>query len=410
MPEFFNVLPPADALGVLLDHVEPLCEVETVPTWEALGRVTARPAVSPEDLPAFPRATMDGYSVRSADTFGATESLPAYLEVVGEVAMGVEPGAALGVGEAAVAYTGGMLADGADAVAMVENTQAVGGETIEVLRPVSPGENVSRVGEDVRAGEVVLDAGRAVRPQDIGGLMALGIESVAAARRPRAAIVSTGDELVGRGTEPGPGRIRDVNSYTISALVEKAGGAPLRMGLVADDFGRQRRAALDGLARADMLVFSAGSSVSARDLTVRVIASLGEPGVLVHGISFKPGKPTILAVVDGKPAIGLPGNPVSAAVVFEMIGAPVIHALLGRSAVPRLSSVRARLARDVPSETGRQDTVQVTLVEEDGGVAAEPVFGGSGLIYTMVRADGHFTVPADKGGLYAGEEVSVGLY
>ena len=410
MPEFFNVLPPGQALRVLLDRIEPRIEVETVGAYEALGRVTATEVRSEADLPAFPRSTMDGYSVRSADTFGATESLPAFLEVVGEVAMGTPPSVSLVTGQAARAYTGGMLAAGADAVVMVEHTQAIDDRSIEVLRPVAPGENVNQVGEDIREGGVVLPSGHEVRPQDVGGLMTLGIERVPVARRPRVAIVSTGDELVPPESVPGPGQVRDVNTYTLSALVERAGGEPVRAGLVPDDFEGQRAAAVAGLAGADMLVFSAGSSVSARDMTADVFAGLGEPGVLVHGISFKPGKPTILALLDGKPAIGLPGNPVSAAVVFDMIAAPVVRALMGAAPERWRPSIGARLARDVPSQTGRQDTVQVALVEVDGVVTAEPVFGSSNLVYTMIRADGHVTVPIDAGGLYAGEEVSVTLY
>ncbi len=410
MAEFFNVLPPGEALRVLLDRLEARIETETVPADEALGRVTAAEVVSEADLPAFPRSTMDGYSVRSADTFGATESLPAFLDVVGEVAMGAPPAVSLDTGQAARAYTGGMLAGGADAVVMVEHTQAIDDHSIEVLRPVAPGENVNQVGEDIRAGGVVLPAGHEVRPQDVGGLVTLGIDLVPVARRPRIAVVSTGDELVPPESTPGPGQVRDVNTYTLSALIERAGGVPVSAGLVPDDFGEQRAAGVEGLARADMLVFSAGSSVSARDLTAQVFDSLGEPGVLVHGISFKPGKPTILAVLDGKPAIGLPGNPVSAAVVFDMIAAPVVRALMGAKPRRWRPSIRATLARDVPSQTGRQDTVQVALSEVDGVVAAEPVFGSSNLVYTMVRADGHVSVPIDAGGLYAGEEVAVTLY
>ena len=410
MPEFFNVLPPGQALRVLLDRLEPQIEAENVAAYESLGRVTAAEVLSAADLPAFQRSTMDGYSVRSADTFGATESLPAFLDVVGDVAMGAKPSVTLDAGQAARAYTGGMLAVGADAVVMVEHTQPIDDRSIEVLRPAAPGENVNQVGEDIRAGDVVFHPGHEVRPQDVGGLMALGVDRVTVARRPRVAVVSTGDELVPPESTPAPGQVRDVNTYTLSALIERAGGVPVRVGLLPDDFEEQRTAAVEGLARSDMLIFSAGSSVSVRDMTAQVFASVGEPGVLVHGISFKPGKPTILALLDGKPAIGLPGNPVSAAVVFDMIAAPVVRALMGGTPAKWRPSVRAALARDVPSQTGRQDTVQVSLDELDGVVTAEPVFGSSNLVYTMVRADGHVTVPIDRGGLYAGQEVEVTLY
>ena len=410
MPEFFKVLAPDDTLRTLLEHLDPRVAQELAPAHRSLGRVTAQEITSPEDLPAFPRSTMDGYSVRSADTFGASEGLPAYLEVVGEVAMGETPRERLSSGQAATAHTGGMLAGGADAVVMFENTQAVDRSTIEVVRPVAPGENVVQVGEDVRSGDRVLPAGHVIRPQDIGGLLALGITEVPVARRPRVAIVSTGDELVAPESSPALGQVRDINTYTISALVEKAGAVPVPVALLADDYEMQRRAAVEALAKGDMLVFSAGSSVSSRDMTSKVFGSLGSPGVLVHGISFKPGKPTIVAFVDGKPAVGLPGNPVSAAVVFDLLVRPAIYALCGCLSPPEPATVRARLLRDIASQTGREDHVQVRLVRDDGELCAEPVFGKSNLIYTLIRADGSVTVPLDKGGLYAGEEVEVRLH
>ena len=411
MPELFNVLTPDDALETLKKRLAIQIEPEAVPAYEALGRVTAAEIVSPEDLPAFPRSTMDGYSVRASDTFGATEGLPAYLEIAGEVPMGLPPEVQLGVGLAARAFTGGMLAEGADAVVMEEHTQRAGETTIEVLRPVAPGENVLMVGEDIRAGEVVLPSGHLIRPQDIGGLTALGITTVQAARRPRVSIVSTGDELVAPDDAPSPGRIRDINTYTISALVEKHGGIPLPIGLAKDDYEEQRAAAVRGLEQGDILIFSAGSSISSRDLTASVIDSLGSPGVLAHGISLKPGKPTIVALIDGKPAFGLPGNPVSAMVVFGLLVRPTLDLLCGLDPPPGPVTVTARLTRDVASAAGREDHVQVRLDgPRDGGRTAEPVFGKSNLIYSLVRADGTIRVPPDKAGLYAGEEVEVRLF
>ena len=410
MSEFFNVLPPGDALRTLLDRGVSRVETERVPTRDAVGRVTATAIASPEDLPAFPRSAMDGYSVRAADTFGASESLPAYFDVVGEVPMGRPPVVGLREGQAAVAFTGGMLADGADAVVMVEHTQPLDDSAIEVLRPVAPGENVVQPGEDVRAGAPIMPAGHLLRPQDIGGLLALGIDQVTVSRRPVVSIVSTGDELVPPPALPAQGQTRDINTYTISALVEDCGGTPNAVALVGDDFEAQRAAAQTGLAEGDVLVFSAGSSVSSRDMTARVFDDLGPPGVLVHGISVKPGKPTIVALVDGKPAFGLPGNPVSAVVVFDLIVRPTVYVLSGCVPAPRLPTVRARLSRDIPSVTGREDYVQVSLADECGSLSADPVFGKSNLIYTMVRASGVVRVPLDAGGLYAGDEVDVRVY
>jgi len=410
MPEFFNVLAPDIALQTLLERLPAQVEAETVPTYQALGRVTAAAILAPEHLPAFPRSTMDGYAVRASDTFGASESLPAYLEVVGEVAMGQASDITLAVGQAAVAYTGGMLANGANAVVMVENTQAIDATSIEVLRPVAPGENVVQVGEDVRQGETIVPAGWLCRPQDLGGIVALGITQVKVHRRPRVAIVSTGDEIVAPEAIPGPGQIRDINTYTIAALVQQAGGVPVPLGVVRDDYEAQRQAAVKGLAQADMLIFSAGSSVSSRDMTVQVLNSLGTPGVLVHGIAHRPGKPTIVALVEGKPAFGLPGNPVSAMIVFGILVRPTIYALTGCTQPPQPTTVRARLTKNIPSVTGREDHVQVRLFSADGELQAEPVFGKSNLIYTLIRAAGIVVVPLNQGGLYAGEEVPVQVY
>lgn len=411
MPEFFNVLAPQEALEVLRKHLSVRVESERVSTSRALGRVTARDVRSAEDLPSFPRSTMDGYSVRAADTFGATEGLPASLELAGVVPMGAATEVSLGPSEAAVAFTGGMLADGADAVIMEEYTQRAGGATVEVLRPVAQGENVLQVGEDVREGNKVLPAKHIIRPQDVGGLMALGITEIEVARRPVVAIVSTGDELVPPSEAPGPGQVRDINTYTISALVEKHGGVPAPVALVEDDYQAQREAAVDALEQGDVLVFSAGSSTSSRDLTASVIDSLGSPGVLVHGISLKPGKPTIVAFINGKPAFGLPGNPVSAMVVFNLLVRPTLYLMAGCEDPPEPTTVTARLARDVASVAGREDHVQVRLNgTENGQPTAEPVFGKSNLIYSLVKADGTIAVPLDKAGLYAGEEVEVRLF
>ena len=410
MPEFFSVLAPDAALQVLRESLTYRVGAEEVETQGALGRLTAGAILSPERLPAFPRSTMDGFSVRSGDTFGASEALPAYLDVVGEAPMGKASGLKLARGQTARTFTGGMLAEGADAVVMVEHTQVVDARSIEVLRPVAPGENVLTVGEDADRGDLVFQAGHLLRPQDLGGLLALGIVTISVARRPRVAIVSTGDELVPPGARPALGQVRDINTYTISSLVTQAGGIPVPVALVEDDYEAQRDTALCALHSADVVLFSAGSSVSSRDLTSAVFEGLPGGQILVHGISLKPGKPTIVGLADGKPLFGLPGNPVSAMVVFDLLVRPTIYLLGGRDEPPCSPTVEATLSRDVASIAGREDYVQVRLVHENGRRSAEPVFGKSGLIYTLVRADGVVKVPLDSGGLYAGEKVSVRLY
>lgn len=412
MPEFFNVLPPSQALAVLLERLPDGVAAggEAVPITEALGRITAEAIYSPEDLPAFPRSTVDGFSLRASDTYGASEGLPAYFTVVGEVPMGKPTEVSVDLGEAAITYTGGMLARNTDAVVMVENTQRVDASTIEVVRPVAVGENVVQVGEDVKKGEEVLPSGHLLRPQDLGGLTALGITRVEVARQLRVAILSMGDEVVAPDSVPGPGQIRDVNTYTISGLVRKASAEPVLLGLVGDDYEEQLAAARAGLEQADVLVFSAGSSVSSRDLTADIINHLGHPGVLVHGLSLRPGKPAIVGLVGSKPAFGLPGNPVSAIIVFDLLVRPTLYHLAGCDKPPKAQTTTARLSQNIASAPGREDYVPVRLVESDGHRVAEPVFGKSNLIFTLVRADGLVEVPLDKSGLYAGEEVNVRLF
>ena len=328
MAELFTVLAPAEAYRVLESHLPDGTQAERISAAKALDRVLAEDLISPVDLPDFPRSTMDGFAVRAADTYGASEGLPAYLNMVGEVLMGARASVSVGATQAVRIATGGMMPDGADAVVMVENTQVVDSTTIEVVRPVAPGENVLRVGEDITRGAVVLSRGHVLRPQDLGGLAALGITEVEVACRLRVAIVSGGDELVAPDQEPRQGQIRDINTYTLAALVERAGHEPVPMGIVPDVYEDLAAAARRALDLADVVILSAGSSVSTRDMTAQAITSLGKPGVLVHGVSLRPGKPTILAVAEGKPVFGLPGNPVSCMVTFDLFvgahpGAPL---------------------------------------------------------------------------------------
>lgn len=410
MPELFTVVTPADALVRLRSNVDHRTGTEEVSAAQASGRVTREDVLVPYDLPSFPRSTMDGYAVKAVDTYGATEGIPAYLTVVGEIPMGRPAGLAVLRGQVAKVHTGGMLPEGADAVVMVENTQIVDTATIEVVRPVAPGENVLHVGDDVRAGQVLVPAGRLLRPQDVGGLMGLGVGRVTVAKRPRVAILSTGDELVSPDQEITPGKIRDINTYSLAAITEQAGAVPITMDIVGDSYEELRDAAKAAIEQSDMLVISAGSSVSTRDMTSQVIGSLGEPGILVHGVSVRPGKPTILASVAGKPAIGLPGNPVSALVIFDLFAVPTMYLLAGCVRPPARPSLTARLTLNIASVAGREDYVPVRLETDDDGPRAVPVFGESNLISTMMNADGMALVPLDKVGLSAGEMVTVRLF
>mgnify|MGYP005851544245 CR=1 FL=1 len=417
MAEFFDLTPADQALKRVLDamrerHLEP----EEAAAEDALGRILARPLCSPQALPSFVRSTMDGYALRAADSYGASETLPAYLQVAGEVLMGESSGFVIESGRCALVHTGGMVPEGADAVIMVERTRKSRTGEIELLRPVAVGENLIQIGEDVAADSLLFTAGHRLRPQDIGGLCALGITRVPLVGKPRIAVISTGDEVVSPSAAPEPGQVRDVNSYTIASLIEQAGGTPDRRGVVADDYEAILTEARAALQDSDALVISAGSSVSVRDLTARVIDALGEPGVLVHGVNIKPGKPTILAVCGGKAVIGLPGNPVSAFVSSMLFLLPAVRKLLGLE--PRgmalkgaSTGLKARLGRNIGSAAGRIDYVPVRLEGEPGAaLTAEPVFGKSNLIYTLIHADGLVTVPVDSNGLHRDDEVEVTLF
>ncbi|HYW54467.1 MAG TPA: gephyrin-like molybdotransferase Glp [Dongiaceae bacterium] len=417
MSELFTVLPPGDAFAVFGRGCSRIERTEIVPLEAALGRVLAEDLVARETLPSFARSTMDGYAVRSADTAGASEQSPAYLRLVDDVPTGVVPAIPVGPREAARTHTGAMIPPGADAVVMVEDTNlhpatGSGQAEVEVLDAAAPGENVLTVGEDVRAGSVAIPAGRRLRAAEVGGLAALGIVRVEVRARPRIAILSTGDEVVPAGAVPAAAQVRDVNGTTVAAVVARAGGEAVPCGIVADDAAELEqalRAAVDG---ADAVVLSAGSSVSVRDLTAQVVARLGAPGVLVHGIAIKPGKPTVLAICDGTPVVGLPGNPASALVVAWRIVRPLVRLLGGEhvdaDAAGDDSETTAVLDVPTPSRPGREDFVPCTLARDAAGVLhATPVFGASNLIFTLIRADALIAVPLDRSGLAAGETVRV---
>ncbi len=404
-PEFFRVAPVAEALNQLHAQWQPQPERETIATADALGRLLAADVHSPEAVPAFRKSTVDGYALRAADAYGASDSLPALLSLRGELLMGEPPKLDIAPGQTLQIHTGGMLPASADAVVMLEHTQAAADE-IEVLRPAAPGENVIQAGEDVAEGALILPAGHRLRPQDIGALLAVGLERIAARRPPRIGILSCGDELLPPGAAIQPGKIRDINAYALSALAQKQGASPMRLGIARDDFAAYQRMAQAGHAACDILLLSAGSSVSARDYTSDVIESLGAPGVLQHGLATKPGKPTVIAVCDNKPVLGLPGNPVSALLVARQLLPPLIARFLGRAVEP-MPVVQARLTQRVASATGREDWLPARLSQSPDGAQATPILGKSNLIFTLVHADGLLRCPLNAGGYEAGAIVEI---
>jgi molybdopterin molybdotransferase len=380
---------------------------EPVPVAAALHRVPAVPVPAPHALPGFARSTVDGYAVRAADTYGASEGLPGYLEVTGAVLMGAEPAVRVGPGTAVAMPTCGVLPPGADAVVMVEYTQQVMPGTIEVVRPVAPGEGIVRADEDAAPGAELVPAGRPLRAQDLAMLAAAGVTTVPVHGRPRATVFSTGDEVVPPEVATlRPGQVRDATAVALAAMVAQAGGEPVPGGIVSDDPRALETALRAALPASDLIVISAGSSVGIRDETAGVVRRLGAPGIWCHGIAIRPGKPTLLAECAGVPVIGLPGNPRSALVVFRLLGVPLVHLVGGCTMPPPEPTVRARLARDLPSAAGRLDVVQVRVTD---GVAT-PLFGLSALLSVLTAADGYVIIPEEATGLDAGTEVEVTIY
>jgi molybdopterin molybdotransferase len=380
---------------------------ERIELEDALGRVPAEAVVAPEALPGFARATVDGFAVRAADTYGASEGLPSYLELAGEARMGLPPSVEVRPGTAAAIATGAPLPPGADAVLMVEHTQSAAPELVEVLRPVAPGDGMVRADEDAAPGAELAPIGRPLRAQDLGMLASAGVTGVSVFARPRVTVVSTGDELVPAATpELDIGQVRDSTAVALAALVREAGGEPRHAGIVPDDRDALAATLRGALGESDVLVVSAGSSVGARDETAAAIASLGEPGIWCHGLAFRPGKPTLLAECGGVPVIGLPGNPRSALVVFRLLGVPIVRLVGGCTETPPEPTARAQLGRDLPSAAGRVDVVQARV--RDG--VATPLFGSSSLLSILTGADGYLVVPEAATGLPAGSDVEVTLY
>lgn len=408
MKPFFNVSSLASVLE-MNQRFEPV-ETETVPLADAAGRVLATAVAADRDLPGFRRATMDGYAVAAASTFGASDGSPAWLPVVGTIAMGQHPDVELAPGQAARIATGGMLPTGADAVVMIEHTEAVGGDTVEIYKSVAPGQHVVLADEDFAEGRDVLFPGTRLRAQEIGLLAAFGRERVTVYRRPAVAIVSTGDEIVPVSQVPDLGQIRDVNTHSLAAMVAAGGGTPVAMGIVADQAGALIDMCRRAVAAGDMVLISGGSSVGTRDFTLEALEALPDSEVMVHGIAISPGKPAILARSGRRPVWGLPGHVTSAMIVFEAVVRPFLDRLCGcdTSRRPR-RRVPARLTRNVASAQGRTDFVRVRLESTAEGLMATPVLGKSSLLNTMIQADGLITIAENTEGLDAGSPVSVYL-
>jgi molybdopterin molybdotransferase len=409
-----GITPVEEALTLLAQHLETTSkEVEKLALDKALGRILHSELRSPENLPPHPRATMDGYAVRARDTFGASEQLPCYLEITGEVQMGELPRRGPAPGTCYRIATGGFLPPGTDAVVMLEHTVNTEAGMIEVVRSVAEGGNVIAAGEDLGKGNVLLPAGHRLRPQDLGLLAGVGITRVNVRGRVRAGVLSTGDEVVRYDVSPPAGKVRDINGVVLSAMAEELGCRANYYGIAPDEESGFRALAFRALAENDLLLFSGSSSVGARDLGERILDSLGEPGVIVHGVAMKPGKPVIIAFARGKPMFGLPGHPVSASVAFEVFVRPAIQRLagMGDSELPPRRRLTVRLMRNINSASGRRDYIRVQLrPTPEGETGAHPVLGKSGAVSTLVRAHGYLIVDESIQGLEQGRLVEVHLF
>ncbi len=404
---FFKVVS-TDEARARIRETDPISS-ESIATRDASGRVLARDIVAPIDMPHFDRANMDGFAVVASDTFGASSGTPAYLEILGSVEMGQTARKRLSKGKAFRVATGAMLPPGADAVVMVEHTDEVG-ELVEIHKGVSPWQHVLRAGEDVEKGTTVMAAGRRLRPRDIGALTGLGITRVRVHRRPRIGLISTGDEIVPPERKPRPGQVRNVNQFSLAAMAESVGADVVDYGVINDAAGDLAKTLSKSLRSEDVVFLSGGSSVGVKDLTTDVIMSFPNSEIVFHGISVAPGKPTILARAKGKPIVGLPGHPVSALVIFDLFGAPLLRILGGEGAADAFQpaqTTRAVLAQNVASKPGREDYIRVKLEQVDGRSVATPMPGKSGAIFNLVAADGLVRVPANAEGIDEGSEVDV---
>jgi molybdopterin molybdotransferase len=409
-PSRFPLVAVEQALAVLR-RFRPLA-AERIPVADAVGRVLARDVRATLDLPHFARSYMDGYAVRARDTAAAAAERPALLRVVGSVRMGDPVHRRLAAGEAMRIPTGGMLPGSADAVVMVEHTHERGGDVVAIERPATRGQHVMRRGEDARKGARIFARGHRVRPADVGALSGIGLSIVSVVRRPRVAVIATGDEIVPPDVTPRPGQVRNVNQYALRALIAAAGAVAVDLGVLPDREAVIARALRRALREADAVLLSGGSSVGTKDLTPAVVARMPGARLLVHGIRVKPGKPTLIARAAGKPIIGLPGNPTSALVIFSVFALPLIRRLGGEPTAAAFAprrSLSARMTTAVGSLAGREDYVRVALEDSPDGVLARPVAGGSGDIVGFVRADGLVRIPADAKELAAGSIVRVDL-
>jgi molybdopterin molybdotransferase len=379
---------------------------EKVSLKDSLNRITAQDVIVTEDIPGFDRSTVDGYAVHAKDTFGASEALPAILRLIPEVKVGADIKSKLSFGHAAYVPTGGQLPQDSDAMVMIEHTDDLKDGFIYVNKSVSPGNNVIYKGDDAKAGIVIIKANTLLKPKDIGALAAAGVSSVLVKKRIKAGIISTGDEIAGIDEPLTGSKVRDVNSYCLYAGLLELGAQPIMYGIVPDSYEMIRKAVDQALCECDLVLISGGSSVGTYDMTCKVIDSFGKPGIFVHGIAIKPGKPTIIAKVKEKPVFGLPGHPVSAYFIFKVFVSHLFKVINGLNH-EFTTGIKAYTAFNFPSNDGREEYVPVKLEKTQQQILAHPVFAKSGLITTLTEASGYIKISRGAEGVVAGQEVDV---
>ena len=381
---------------------------ESIPILDSLGRVLSEDVYSPVDVPPFDRAAVDGFALKAENTYGASPSNPVVFDVVGSSEMGDFPTVRVNNFEAARIFTGAPLPEGTNSVVMLEYTNEISADKIEVVNAVTPWRNASRHGEDIGKSEKVLTRGLVLRSQDIGVIASVGRRKVMVARKPRIAVLSTGNELVEPTEDIPRGKIIDSNKYSISSAVKEAGADPIMLGIVRDDPSEIRSRLDQGCRVADMIITIGATSVGSKDYLPNVVKSMGKPGIIVHGIAMKPGSPTALAAVNGKPVVLLPGNPAAAFISFFVFVRKIIGRMLGLDESIRNLTIRASLTRRVPSTIGMRNYVRVFFKKSGGSYLAEPVrIAGAGILSSLTKANGLLVIPEDREGFEQGEEVDI---
>lgn len=404
----FNVKSLHDAKSIILskDHTMKL-ETESVHLLESHGRIAAETLYSPVDVPAFNRSTVDGYAVKVGEVMGASESIPSILDLNKEVMMGEEAKLPLRSGEAIYVPTGGMLPEGADGMVMIEHAEVLDEQTLLIKRPIAFGENITYRGDDLKENDAILQTGDKISAYDMGVLAGVGIGWIKVFEKIKVAILSTGDEIIDYDIEPGAGQIRDINGYTLSGAAIACGGQIVYKALIKDDFEALRGALDHAVHAADLVILSGGSSVGTRDFTNAAINSFEAGEILLHGISVKPGKPTIVGRIDDKMVFGLPGHPAASAIIFEILVKPYIEMCQKKQS--RTITISAKLTANLHAAPGKDTFVMVTLHSENGTNYATPIHGKSGLMTLLTKANGYIQITSEQEGLYKDQDVEITL-